>query len=226
MRPISSGQIKAARALLDWSQDDLAKAADLSATTIRSLETGNLSPRSAREVARAVMAAGLELTEGEGVRWRDPEIEILRELDCCDRLFRDIEESLRAKGGDLLAVAKTPEMLTQACGSPRRDNLARLEALSGEFEVKCLLSDAIAPRFASPSFELRSTSRFAFGPSSCFLYAGKCAYAQPAGRQSFLILVFDVAVAALENERHFRSLWDNALPLRVQPARHEERVSA
>lgn len=38
-------QIKAARALLDWSQEDLAIRAALSIATIRKIESGALSPR-------------------------------------------------------------------------------------------------------------------------------------------------------------------------------------
>ncbi len=226
MQSITARQIKAARALLDWSQDQLAEAAGLSNTTVRNLEAGNVSPRSSREIAVAVVNAGLELTDGEGVRWRDPEIQLFRGIDSCDRLFQDIQSSLKAKGGDLLIVAKSPEILTLASGAPRRHNLARLGELGKQFVVKCLLSDAIAPSFPRPSFELRSTSRFAFGPSSCFLYAGKCAYIQPEGRQSLLILVLDVAAAAIDSERCFRSLWDNALPLRQEYKAPEERISA
>ena len=196
----------------------MSRAADLSITTIRSLEAGNISARSAQEVSKAVISAGLEFTEGEGVRWRDPEIQILREVDSCDRLFRDIEQSIRAKGGDLLALVKSPEVLTQISGIPRRNNLERMRALSGIAEVKCLLSDAVAPSFLMPPFEFRTTSKYAFGSSSCFLYAGKCAYAQPTGRQSFLILILDIVAAAREGEQHFRSLWENALPLRPQKA--------
>jgi transcriptional regulator with XRE-family HTH domain len=42
---INARQIKAARALLDWSQEDLANTSGLSIATIRKIESGHISPR-------------------------------------------------------------------------------------------------------------------------------------------------------------------------------------
>jgi len=42
---INARQIKAARALLDWSQENLASASGLSIATIRKIESGHISPR-------------------------------------------------------------------------------------------------------------------------------------------------------------------------------------
>jgi ribosome-binding protein aMBF1 (putative translation factor) len=42
---VNADQIRAARAYLNWSQEDLAAAAELSVATIRQIETGHISPR-------------------------------------------------------------------------------------------------------------------------------------------------------------------------------------
>ena len=60
---IEARQIKAARALLGWSQDDLVKAAKLSLTTIRRMEdaeigTGRSSAANVSEVQRVLEDAG------------------------------------------------------------------------------------------------------------------------------------------------------------------------
>jgi predicted transcriptional regulator len=62
MQHIRAGQIKAARAFLDWSQEDLAIVTGLSLTTIRNLEMGYISPRNATThvVRQAIENAGLE----------------------------------------------------------------------------------------------------------------------------------------------------------------------
>ena len=69
MRPVSAGQIKAARALLDWSQEDLAEAACISVSTIRTMELGKI-PRigTLQDICETLKNNGLEFTEGEGVR--------------------------------------------------------------------------------------------------------------------------------------------------------------
>jgi transcriptional regulator with XRE-family HTH domain len=42
---ISAAQLRAARAILNWSQEEMATISGLSIGTIRKLEVGNLSPR-------------------------------------------------------------------------------------------------------------------------------------------------------------------------------------
>jgi ribosome-binding protein aMBF1 (putative translation factor) len=78
--PLSSAQIRAARALLRWSAADLAQASALGANTIRRAEVaeGQTSLTAANELAvrRALEAAGVEFIDenggGSGVRWRKP----------------------------------------------------------------------------------------------------------------------------------------------------------
>lgn len=74
---VSITQIKAARALLSWSQEDLAKAAVVSIPTVKRLESGDgeLGGRSetVRKLRTALEAAGIEFiggNEGVGVRLR------------------------------------------------------------------------------------------------------------------------------------------------------------
>jgi transcriptional regulator with XRE-family HTH domain len=77
---VSIRQIKAARALLAWSQEQLAEAADVSLPTIKRLEAndGPLGGRSGTgaKIQAALEAAGVEFIDenggGAGVRLRKP----------------------------------------------------------------------------------------------------------------------------------------------------------
>ena len=73
---ITSPQCRAARALLDWTQDDLAKATGLSAVTIRAFERGGEMRDSNRNLlGMAFERAGLEFIPenggGAGIRFRE-----------------------------------------------------------------------------------------------------------------------------------------------------------
>lgn len=79
---VSIRQVKAARALLDWSQAKLATASGVSEPTIKRLESadGELGGReeTAQKIVDALVAAGAEFFDGEysssggpGVRLRD-----------------------------------------------------------------------------------------------------------------------------------------------------------
>lgn len=73
---VSVRQIKAARALLGWSQDDLAARSGVSQPTIKRLEAegGELGGReeTGEKMRRALEKAGVEFTNGDapGVRLR------------------------------------------------------------------------------------------------------------------------------------------------------------
>ena len=77
---VSIRQIKAARALLGWSQEELAGAANVSIPTIKRLEAGEgpLGGRSETgdKIRKALQVAGVEFIDenggGAGVRLRKP----------------------------------------------------------------------------------------------------------------------------------------------------------
>jgi transcriptional regulator with XRE-family HTH domain len=85
---VSIRQIKAARALLAWSQEQLAEAADVSLPTIKRLEAndGPLGGRSGTgaKIQAALEAAGVDFIDenggGAGVRLRKPAKEKSRKL--------------------------------------------------------------------------------------------------------------------------------------------------
>jgi transcriptional regulator with XRE-family HTH domain len=76
---ITATQCRAARALLDWSQQELADSAGVGIVTVRQLEAGNTQPRRAtlEVVRRALESAGVEFIDenggGPGVRLRKRE---------------------------------------------------------------------------------------------------------------------------------------------------------
>jgi transcriptional regulator with XRE-family HTH domain len=72
LRNLTARQIKAARSLLDWSQDDLAAAATLSVATIRKIESGHISPRGSTNnaIRKAFSQHDVLFTENEGVQIR------------------------------------------------------------------------------------------------------------------------------------------------------------
>ena len=76
-RMISARQIRAARALLGWSQQDLADRAIISVNALRRLEAEQVDPRmsTVTAVKAALEGAGVDfqpadLAKGEGVRLR------------------------------------------------------------------------------------------------------------------------------------------------------------
>jgi transcriptional regulator with XRE-family HTH domain len=73
---MTPGQCRAARGLLDWTQQELADRAGVGIVTVRQLEAGTTEPRRAtlEVVRRALSSAGIEFLDenggGPGVRLR------------------------------------------------------------------------------------------------------------------------------------------------------------
>jgi transcriptional regulator with XRE-family HTH domain len=76
---VTSGQCRAARGLLDWSQQDLASQAGVGIVTVRQVEAGVTEPRRSTlaVVRQAFERAGVEFIDenggGPGVRLRNPQ---------------------------------------------------------------------------------------------------------------------------------------------------------
>ncbi len=102
---ITIEQIKAARGLLDWNQEDLAEHAALSKAAINKLERRIVTPRAEtlRKIQDAMEVAGVEFTEGPGVRLRGDvfQVRIFEGQDAIFRLFEDMVQTLK-KGEGML----------------------------------------------------------------------------------------------------------------------------
>jgi transcriptional regulator with XRE-family HTH domain len=77
---ITISQIRAARALLDWTQGDLAKRSGLSLRALNSIERGLAVPRidNLRSIQEALEKENVEFGENDGVRRKTERMEIVK----------------------------------------------------------------------------------------------------------------------------------------------------
>jgi len=113
---ISSQQIKAARAMLDWSQDALAHASGLSAATIHNLEKGYLSPRSSIEVRRVLEEEGFEFHGQTGIERYGDESRIFRGPNSTGLFLEDVLSTVKKRDGEITAIFKSKENFTRSLG--------------------------------------------------------------------------------------------------------------
>ncbi len=103
---ITIEQIKAARGLLDWTQDDLARAASVSKPLINTIERRIANPKvdSLLQIQKALEKAGVEFTEGPGVKLRSAVLktQILEGDDGFIRLLHDIFDTLKGTDKELM----------------------------------------------------------------------------------------------------------------------------
>jgi transcriptional regulator with XRE-family HTH domain len=103
---VNAGQIRAARALLNWSQEDLASLANLSIATIRKIESGHISPRDKTmdAIRTAMEQAKIEFLPPMGVRLRTNDVIMLDGEDCYIQLLDDVYHTTKDKKEEVLFI--------------------------------------------------------------------------------------------------------------------------
>jgi len=103
---INAGQIRAARAMLDWPTSKLAEKTSLTVNGINKIERGHvIAQRDTIERIQAVFEkAGVEFLPGSGIRRKDQMVVSYEGIDYRKNLLRDVYETLRNTGGEFLAA--------------------------------------------------------------------------------------------------------------------------
>src|SRR5262245_33186697 len=110
-------QIRAARALLDWSQSDLAHHAGLSQTGIARIENGANQPNSQtlHKIQTAFENADIEFLGDSGLRKRTGEIKVLKGKTGFAQFRQEVLEEAR-KGNTDICVSNVDERLFDKWG--------------------------------------------------------------------------------------------------------------
>src|ERR1700677_4059351 len=96
-------QIRAARALLGISQDELANFAGLTKQGISKIEDGSVQPREGTiaDIMRVFSDRGVEFTENQGVRLKPHSLETFEGREGFVHFFETMYEHLQSHGGDI-----------------------------------------------------------------------------------------------------------------------------
>lgn len=118
---ISIEQIKAARALLGWTQEELANRAGLSKPAVNTLERRIANPKveTMSAIQKAMEEAGVAFTDGPGVKLVSSVIktEVWEGENALLRLVQDIYDTLNRSGGRLM-ISGVEEKRYKEFGGP------------------------------------------------------------------------------------------------------------
>jgi transcriptional regulator with XRE-family HTH domain len=113
MPKISPSQIRAARALLNWSRADLAKLSGVSEPTIHRFENGVNEPetRTANKILEAFDKHGVEFSYHQGVRFKPNNIDVYDGIERFNDFYNFFYEHLDQFGGDVcLSIYNEPPL--------------------------------------------------------------------------------------------------------------------
>lgn len=209
---ISAQQIRAARAMIEWSQEALAQESGLSLATIYNLEKGHQSLRSSQEIRKAFERKGFEFSGTNGVSRRLEEHTNYGGPEGIDKFYEDLLTTTEEGHRDIVAMFASQEDFARVLGVDPKGSLSRLEELSRHAKVKCLLWDVPKTTLLIPYFQFRvARTKRKLSPFSLVTYGKKTALI--AFDNNFTYFVMTSAVIANDTMKDFIADWDAAMPI-------------
>lgn len=171
-------QIRAARALIGWSQGDLAEQADLSQTGIARIENGTNKPNSQTlaKIQAAFDKANVEFIDDNGVKKRTGEIRTLTGQSGFRELHEDLYQTAKQEGGSLYLLNAVPKLVIDALGSDYVEmHKERMKLIRDNYDYKVIVEEGEDIFFGSDYCEYRWMPSDLFVGSSAYIYGHKYA---------------------------------------------------
>jgi transcriptional regulator with XRE-family HTH domain len=220
---MSSRQIKAARALLEWSQENLAASAGISVVTVRRIEAGHIPTRStnAKKIYNCMNAAGIEFLEFDGVRRRPTGIYIYEGTLGGEEFCEDLKKTIQKAGGDILIVTPNLTDFARYCGFSDISKLNTLLDASATATLKCLGGDDLSGTNSTSRFQFRSLALPDNGIIPFCAYGNKFGLLISNGQQVSSLVVVEDGYISKSAYALFFSLWGSAAPANKSEAMFE-----
>jgi DNA-binding XRE family transcriptional regulator len=176
---ITAGQIRAARAMLKLTQEELAKATGLSKNSICAIEEDDHNSRRSNlnAIQSTFEAAGMVFSQDGGVRQRQGALRVLEAPNAYLQLLDDAYATLRGTGGELLFMyvdnSKSSQAVIESDLRMRHDGI-KFRSLISEANQYCLY----------PLKEYRCIPAHAFHNNVVLIYADKVGTMIDAGPMS------------------------------------------
>ncbi|MDD4615550.1 MAG: helix-turn-helix transcriptional regulator [Alphaproteobacteria bacterium] len=128
---ITGRQIRAARSLLEWKAEDLAKAAGLTRVTVSNLEAEAVQPqeRTMASITAAFDRHGIEFLDGEGVRLRQHEVRVFTGKAGHKQYLEHVYGVLKSNGGRIRQFNLSDEERFPYAGDAFDEHLRKMEAI-------------------------------------------------------------------------------------------------
>jgi transcriptional regulator with XRE-family HTH domain len=208
---ITPNQIRAARGLLDWSQQDLAERAGVSKDSVKNIESGQTSPQmqTLARIKSAFEGVGIAFIEDEGVKRRKYEIRVLQGQQGFWDFYDDIYETIKANGGDILVHNVDESLFVKWLGERRWMHKDRMHKLDN-FKQKIIIRDGDTNFAANyTTTEYRWAAKGEFSQIPFYLYGHKLAMVM-FEEEDVSIYIIDQPKIAESYKVLFMSAWERA----------------
>lgn len=210
---ISSHQIKAARALIDWSQQDLAEAIDVSLPTLRNIEKGGDAKLvTLKKIQTTLEVNGIEFGVNDGVKRRSTILRTLEGQAGYWEFYDDVYETIKKSGGEILVSNVDEREFDKWLGNRWEIQKNRMLDLSQEqdFNIRILVKEGDR-HFTVPEYaDYKWTPQDRFSEIPFYVYGNKLAIIlfEP---ENVSISIIDNPKIADAYKKQFNVMWDQAI---------------
>ena len=204
---ITSKQSKAARAILGWSLDDLAKHSGVARNAITQFENENIGTRqkTIETIEETFSAANIEFFGLTGVASKEDGVELFKGPDCLKKLWQSIYHTFEGEGGEVLLSNIDDQRGVDFCGADLFEHAKNMKERNITDRVLSCEGDSF---FLTDNRAYRWIPKENFDSSKAtFVYADKLAYF--IWSKSIVILVHSKEASDAERER-FEAMWAEA----------------
>ncbi len=207
---ITTAQIRGARGILNWSQQDLAQRTGISATSIGSIENGQTTPRESTvsTIRKTLENAGIEFIGMDGVRVKNADVLILKGIDGFHTFSFDVYETLKTDKREVLQAYVDDTKFADWLGDEAYPHVQRMETLkSKRFKILQKEGDAYFP--AKNYAEYRWIPEKQFLAVPFVVYGDKLAIILFEPEPTIIVNSFPLVAEAYRLQ--FESLWDASI---------------
>lgn len=215
---ITPNQIRAARALKNWSQTKLSELCGLTTPTIANIELGKQRPssHSLQKIHAAFDSAGIEFLDGEGVRKKTGTVQIYNGPDGFEKFYQDIDATaLELKSGEFLVCnVNERDFIGWMSDEVVNNHYIAINKTSIRYRILIAESDTYMPGNNFKS-EYRWTPKNQFYSVPFYVYGDKVAFIS-FEKQDVNVFVVQNPYFSDLCRRQFREMWARSLKPTVQ----------
>lgn len=206
---ITTAQIRGARGILNWSQQDLAQRTGISATSIGSIENGQTTPRhnTLETIRKSFETSGIEFIGMDGVRLRTGGIRVYKGKEGFIEFYDDVYEvvkSIKNDVVDVLASNVDERLFVKTLGEYAPVHVSRIKAL-GNVHYRILVKDGDNYAPGSDYAEYRWIPKELFASVPFYVYGEKLSIITFDGEPAIIVLHYPAIANAYRVQ--FEDMW-------------------
>ena len=208
---IAASQIRAARAMLNRSQQEIAEVCGIAKGTLSEIENEHSPGKAATLHALQLYFEnrGLEFIEGDGVRRSLTGLRRYEGAQGFREFYDDLYETARTVGGDLCLFNGVSELVLKWLGEDhRRLQVERMLAIKDRYRYRVIVEHGDTTAFGSEYAEYRWFPPDLFNDKTLFIYGPKVAFVN-FDNDDVQVLVIDQQEIADTQRLFFNQAWDH-----------------